>query len=157
MLKGIDQRLSADVVHALMLMGHGDELLLCDVNHPAATIASQTTFGRLIDMPGCDIPTAARAILSLMPLDSFVDAPVRRMQVVDDPDATVPVFAALQTVVDQAEARSVPVAQLERFAFYAAAKQAFCVIRTSDSGPYGCFLLRKGVVDRKHSVATAAI
>jgi L-fucose mutarotase len=70
-LKGIDQRLSAEIVHALMLMGHGDDLVICDVNHPAASIAAKTTFGRLIDMPGCDIPAGLSAILSLMSLDTF--------------------------------------------------------------------------------------
>lgn len=147
MLKGIDPRLSADIVHALMLMGHGDDLLICDINHPAATIARDTAFGRLIDMAGCDIPTGAAAILTLMPLDSFVPAPVTRMEVVGDPTAQVPVFAALQAVVDAAEGRAVKMQALERFAFYAAARRAFCVIRTSDSGPYGCFLLKKGVVN----------
>lgn len=147
MLKGIDQRLSAEVVHVLMLMGHGDDLVLCDVNHPAATIAAETTHGRLIDMAGCDIPTAARAILSLMPLDSFVPAPVSRMQVVGDPEARMPVFDRMQAVLDQAEGRPVAMRALDRFAFYAAAKRAFAIIRTSDSGPYGCFILKKGVVN----------
>ena len=147
MLKGIDQRLSAEVVHVLMLMGHGDDLVICDVNHPAATIAAETTYGRLVDMAGCDIPTAARAILSLMPLDSFVPAPVSRMQVVGNPDGVVPLFARMQAVVDAAEGRAVAMQALERFDFYAAAKRAFAIIRTSDSGPYGCFILKKGVVD----------
>ena len=147
MLKGIDQRLSAEIVHVLMLMGHGDDLVICDVNHPAATIAGETTYGKLIDMAGCDIPTAARAILSLMPLDSFVPAPVARMQVVGNPDGVVPIFARMQAVVDEAEGRVVEIQPLERFAFYAAAKQAFAIIRTADSGPYGCFILKKGVVD----------
>lgn len=147
MLKGIDQRLSAEVVHVLMLMGHGDDLVICDVNHPAATIAAETTYGRQIDMAGCDIPTAAASILTLMPLDQFVASPVTRMLVVGDPDAQAPVFARMQAVIDQAEARPVPMRALERFAFYAAAKQSFCIIRTADSGPYGCFILKKGVVD----------
>ncbi len=147
MLKGIDQRLSAEVVHVLMLMGHGDDLVICDVNHPAATIAAETTYGRLIDMAGCDIPTAAKAILSLMPLDTFVPGPVSRMQVVDNPDGQVPIFARMQAVVDRAEGRPVTIQALERFDFYAAAKRAFAIIRTSDSGPYGCFILKKGVVD----------
>lgn len=147
MLKGIDQRLSADLVHALILMGHGDDLVICDVNHPAATIAAQTTFGRLIDMPGCDIPSATEAILSLMPLDTFVDEPVIRMLVVGDPDGEAPVFAAMQQVVNRVEGRAVGMAALERFAFYEAAKRSFCIVRTSDSGPYGCFILKKGVVD----------
>ena len=147
MLKGIDQRLSAEVVHVLMLMGHGDDLVICDVNHPAATIAAETTYGRLVDIAGCDIPTAARAILSLMPLDGFVPAPVSRMQVVGNPDGVVPIFARMQAVVDQAEGRAVAMQALERFDFYAAAKRAFAIIRTADSGPYGCFIMKKGVVD----------
>lgn len=147
MLKGIDQRLSADVVHVLMLMGHGDDLVICDVNHPAATIAAETTYGRLVDMAGCDIPTAAQAILSLMPLDTFVPAPVARMQVVGNPEGQVPIFARMQVVVDQAEGRAITIEALERFDFYAAAKRSFAIIRTADSGPYGCFILKKGVVD----------
>lgn len=147
MLKGIDQRLSADIVHVLMLMGHGDDLVICDVNHPAATIARTTTFGRLIDMAGCDLPTAARAILSLMPLDTFVPAPVARMQVVGNPGGQVPVFARMQSVIDAAEGRPIQMEALERFDFYGAAKRAFAIIRTADSGPYGCFILKKGVID----------
>ena len=147
MLKGIDQRLSAEIVHVLMLMGHGDDLVICDVNHPAATIAAETTYGKLIDMAGCDIPTGAAAILSLMPLDTFVPAPVARMQVVGNPDGQVPIFARMQAVVDRAEGRPVTIEPLERFAFYGAAKRAFAIIRTADSGPYGWFILKKGVVD----------
>ncbi len=147
MLKGIDQRLSAEIVHVLMLMGHGDDLVICDVNHPAATIAAETTYGRLIEMAGCDIPTAAKAILSLMPLDSFVDAPISRMQVVGKPAMTMPIFDRMQSVADAAEGRPIAIKSLERFAFYAAAKQSFAIIRTADSGPYGCFILKKGVID----------
>ena len=146
MLKGIDRRLSAEVLHVLMQMGHGDDLVVCDVNHPAATIAKHTTYGRLIDMAGCDIPAAATAILTLFPLDTFVEEPVTRMQVVGDPDGVVPIFARMQTVLDAAEARPIRMAAIERFAFYAAAKRAFAIIRTSDPGPYGCFILKKGVV-----------
>mgnify|MGYP005987635425 CR=1 FL=1 len=151
MLKGIDQKLSADVVFALMQMGHGDNLLICDVNHPAAAIAQSTVTGRVLDMAGCDIIEATHAILSLMPLDTFIPAPVQRMQIVGDSQAELPIFARMQTTVDAYRdaglARPVQIDALERFAFYAAAKQAFCVIRTSDSGPYGCFLLTKGVVN----------
>jgi L-fucose mutarotase len=147
MLKGIDQRLSAEILNVLMLMGHGDDLVLCDVNHPAAAIAAETTYGRLIDMAGCDLPAAAAAVLSLMPRDRFVTAPVTRMQIVGDPSGQAPVFARFQAVIDTAEGRAVPMQAVERFAFYEAAKRAFAIIRTADSGPYGCFILKKGVVD----------
>jgi L-fucose mutarotase len=146
MLKGIHPHLSADILHALMRMGHGDDLVICDVNHPAATIAAHTTHGHLLDMVGCDIPTATAAILTLMPLDTYLPAPVTRMQVVGDPTADMPIFARMQTVIDAAEGRPIQMQALERFAFYAAAKQSYCIIRTSDPGPYGCFILKKGVV-----------
>lgn len=146
MLKGIPRQLSAEILHALMLMGHGDDLVICDVNHPAATIAARTTHGRLLNLPGCGIAEATEAILALMPLDSFVPAPVWRMEMVGNPDGVVPIFAAMQAVLDRSQGQPVRMDRLERFAFYEAAKRAFCIIRTSDPGPYGCFILRKGVV-----------
>jgi L-fucose mutarotase len=146
MLKGIDPALSAEVLHVLMLMGHGDDLVVCDVNHPAAGIAKHTTYGKLIDMSGCNLPRAVAAILTLMPLDTFVEEPVMRMQVVGDPQGVAPIFARMQQTLDTAEGKPVRMAALERFDFYAAAKRAFAIIRTSDPGPYGCFILRKGVI-----------
>ena len=103
--------------------------------------------GRLIDFPGCGILTATRAILSLMPLDSFVPAPVLRMQVVGDAGRVLPLFSDMARLCSAMERHPVEVQALDRFGFHAAAKQAFCIVRTSDSGPYGCFILKKGVVD----------
>jgi len=147
MLKGIDQRLSAEIVHVLMLMGHGDDLVICDVNHPAVTIAKETTYGALVDMAGCNLLTAAEAILSLMPLDTFVPAPVARMQVVGDAGKLLPLFSQMQATCSRIEGRETALEPLERFEFYDRAKSAFAIIRTSDSGPYGCFILKKGVID----------
>ena len=147
MLKGIDQRLSAEIVHVLMLMGHGDDLVICDVNHPAVTIAKETTYGALVDMSGCNLLTAAEAILSLMPLDTFVSAPVARMQVVGDAGKVLPLFADMQATCSGIEEREIALEPLERFEFYDRAKNAFAIIRTSDSGPYGCFILKKGVIN----------
>jgi L-fucose mutarotase len=147
MLKGMGQRLSAEIVHVLMLMGHGDDLVICDVNHPAATIAAETTYGRLIDFAGATLLTAAEAIFSLMPLDTFVPAPVGRMQVVGAPDTVLPLFVEMADVCARMDGRPISLLPLKRFAFYEAAKRAFAIIRTSDSGPYGCFILKKGVID----------
>jgi L-fucose mutarotase len=147
MLKGIDRCVSAELIQVLMAMGHGDDIVLCDVNHPSTTIASQTTHGRLIDMSGCELPRAIEAVLSLMPLDRFVPAPIFRMQVVGDPDRVMPIHERVQATADRLEGRSVGIAALERFEFYAAAKKSFAICRTSDPGPYGCFIFRKGVID----------
>jgi L-fucose mutarotase len=147
MLRFVDPAISAELLYVLMLMGHGDDIVVCDVNHPAATIAKETTYGKLLDLPGCDIPRATNAILSMMPLDTFVEQPVMRMQVVDNPAGVVPIFAKMQEAVDRCEKRKVNIGALERFEFYAAAKRSFAIVRTSDPGPYGCFILRKGVID----------
>lgn len=146
MLKGINPILNAELLHALMLMGHGDQLVLCDINHPAQTIAQHTTYGRIINLSGCGLEAAAAAILSLFPLDNFVEAPVKRMQVVGNPNAQVPIFAMMQRVVDEAEGQPIQIEALERFAFYEEAKRSFVIVRTSDPGPYGCFIFCKGVV-----------
>jgi L-fucose mutarotase len=141
MLKNIDPLLNADLLQILAAMGHGDDLALVDRNFPAAANAR-----RLIRLDGADIIKAGRAILSVYPLDSFVDHPVKRMQMVDKPDEIPPVQQDFQKVIDAAEGRSWPMGSLERFAFYEAARQAFAVVATSESRPYGCFLLKKGVI-----------
>ncbi len=45
-----------------------------------------------------------------MPLDTFVEAPVMRMQVVGDPDGIVPIHQTMQNIVDRLEGRHVPMA-----------------------------------------------
>lgn len=60
-------------------MDRGDDLVVCDVNHPAAAIARHTAYGKLIDMADCTIVEATRAIPTFMPVDTFVDEPVGRI------------------------------------------------------------------------------
>lgn len=146
MLKGLDPVLSADLLWILAAMGHGDDVALVDANHPAETIARATASGRLVRLPGLSMGRAARAILSVLPIDDFEPAPVRRMQVVGDAQAVPEVQAQVQREVDAALGRVSPMAGIERFAFYAAAKAAFAVVQVGDPRPYGCFLLRKGVI-----------
>jgi L-fucose mutarotase len=146
MLKNIDPILTAELLYVLMQMGHGDDIVLCDVNHPAVTIAKETTYGKLLDLSGVDIPRATQAVLSLMPLDTFVETSVMRMRVVGDPNGTVPIFTKMQATVDACEKRSISIGDYDRFDFYEAAKKSFAIVRTSDPGPYGCFILRKGVI-----------
>ena len=42
MLKHLDPLLNADLLHALRSMGHGDELIICDTNFPADSVARST-------------------------------------------------------------------------------------------------------------------
>lgn len=147
MLKNLDPVLSADLLWVLAAMGHGDDLALVDANHPAETIASATTSGRLIRLPGLTMQRAARAILSVLPIDDFEPEPLRRMEVVGDAAAIPEVQRAVQAEIDSAFGGwPTPVAGIERFAFYEAARRAFAVVQVGDPRPYGCFLLRKGVI-----------
>lgn len=146
MLKHIDPLLNADILYALRAMGHGDEVVVCDANFPADAVARQTVLGRLLRIDGVDAPRAVRAILSVLALDSFVPDPALRMEVVGDPDALPAVQREAQTEVDRAEGRAVPFAPVERHAFYARARAAYCVIATGESRGYGCFVFKKGVM-----------
>jgi len=146
MLKSINPLLNADVLYALGSMGHGDDLVLCDENFPAESVARQTVLGRLLRIDNVTAGRAARAVLSVLPLDSFVDKPAFRMQVVDQPDEIPLVQSEVQAEIDAAQGRSLPMASVERFAFYELAKKSYCVIRTGERRFYGCFIFRKGVI-----------
>ena len=146
MLKGIDPLLNADVLQCLRAMGHGDDVVLCDTNFPADSVARATVLGRLLRLDNVTAARAARAVLSVMPLDSFVEAPAERMQIVGKPDEIPPVQQEVQAEVDAAEGRSWPMGSIERFAFYERAKQAYAVIVTGERRFYGCFIFKKGVI-----------
>ena len=145
MLKKIDPLLNADILHALCAMGHGDEVVICDANFPADSVARQTVLGKLLRIDGASSPRAIRAVLSVLPLDSFVDHPAERMEVVGDASALPVVQREAQREVDDAEGRDTPFASIERFAFYERAKKAYCVIATGEARGYGCFIFKKGV------------
>lgn len=146
MLKGISPLLNADVLQALAAMGHGDDLIICDTNFPADSIARQTALGKLLRIDNVGAGKAVEAILSLYPLDTFVDDAAARMEVVGKPDEIPQVQQEVQKVVDRAEGKSLPLKPVERFAFYERAKQAYCVIQTGERRFYGCFAFRKGVL-----------
>jgi L-fucose mutarotase len=146
MLKGMDPLLNADVLHALRAMGHGDELILCDTNFPADSVARHTVLGKLLRIDGVSAARATRAILSVMPLDSFVEKPANRMEVVGNPAEIPVVQAEVQKEVDRAERKSAPMGSIERHAFYERARKAYCVIATGETRFYGCFTFMKGVI-----------
>ena len=146
MLKGLDPLLSADILWILAAMGHGDDIAIVDGNHPAETIASATTSRRLVHLPGITMERAVAAILTVLPIDDFTDDPVRRMEVVGKPEEIPAVQQAVQAAIDKAAGRALPMHGIERQAFYAAARSAFAVVQCGDPRPYGCFLIRKGVI-----------
>ena len=146
MLKNIDPLLNADVLQALRAMGHGDELILCDANFPADSVARQTILGKVLRIDGVGTKEAARAILSVMALDTAVEVAAHRMEVVGEPDNVLPVQQEVQLEINHAERRERIMGSIERFAFYDVARKAYCVIATGERRFYGCFVFKKGVI-----------
>ena len=146
MLKTIDPLLNADVLYALRAMGHGDRLVICDTNFPADAIARQTTLGRLLRIDNVSAARAVGAVLSVLPLDTFVDDAAIRMEIVGKPGEVPAVQREVQAAIDLAEGKSWPLAGIERHAFYEKAKTAYCVVATGERRFYGCFLFTKGVI-----------
>jgi L-fucose mutarotase len=146
MLKGLDHRLNADVLHTLRAMGHGDTLVIADTNFPSDSIARSTVRGSLLRMDNLTCAEAAQAVLSVLPLDTFVADFAGRMEVVGDPAQVPAVQAEVQAEIDRAEGRPRPMIGIERFAFYDEARKAYAVIQTGERRFYGCFLFRKGVI-----------
>jgi L-fucose mutarotase len=146
MLKGIDPQLNADVLQCLRAMGHGDALVISDTNFPADSVARETVLGKLLRMENLTSAEAIGSILSVLPLDTFVDDFAMRMEVVDAPDEIPDVQKEVQAQIDLAEGQPRPMLSVERFAFYDLARQSYAVIQTGERRFYGCFVLRKGVI-----------
>jgi L-fucose mutarotase len=144
MLIGIHPALSPDVLHTIAAMGHGDCIVVVDANFPASSVAAETIIGKPLYMT-LDAVAALDALLTHLPIDTFTPEvpPVQGMQIVGTPNGipevvenAAPLFAAHDQTVTL----------VERMAFYENAKKAFAVIRTTETLPYGNFLIRKGVV-----------
>ena len=144
MLKGIDPLLNADVLRVLRAMGHGDDLIITDTNFPSDSVARQTVYGSLlrVDASAADV---VQAVLSVMPIDTFVNDAAARMEVVDEPKTILPVMTEVQDKVSAVDGpnRMLPI---ERFSFYDRAKKAYAIIQTGERRFYGCFAFRKGVI-----------
>lgn len=141
MLRGIDPILSPDLLRILCAMGHGDEVVIADANFPGVSSART-----LVRQDGINAPRVLRAVLSVMPLDTFVDDPALSMRMVDDPESVPAVVAEFQEVIDMEADNPAQIRPLERFAFYERAKGAFAIIQTGERRLYGNIILNKGVL-----------
>ena len=143
MLKGINKLLTGDILKILCDMGHGDELVIADANFPAETVAT-----RLVRIPGIDGVKAAEAILSVLPLDTYTEAPALIMDLTDGDKAKgmpEPVIWPIYSELVKKNGGD-GLAKLERYAFYERAKKAYAVIQTGEERQYGNLILVKGVV-----------
>lgn len=137
MLKNISPVISPELLKILMEMGHGDEIVIGDGNFPAASMAQ-----RLVRLDGHGVPEVLDAVLRLMPLDTYVDAPVALMDNNGDRPA---IWEKYEETVKSNEGEK-NIELMERFAFYDRAKKAYAVIATGETAIYANIILKKGVV-----------
>jgi L-fucose mutarotase len=139
-LKGIDPLLTPDLLLLLAEAGHGDLVAVVDRNFPAHSQGVP-----VVELPGATVTEAVRAICTLLPVDvSVQDAPVKHMLTAAGTPG--PAVDDVHAVLVAAEQGEVGMEGLERFTFYEAATHAYVIVRTSETRPYACFLIAKGVL-----------
>ena len=140
MLKNLDPLLVPRLLYHLAAMGHGDEIAVVDRNYPAHSAGPQ-----VVDLAGVDVTTAIGAVLSVLPLDTFVDEPVLYMEPVTG-EGRLPVHQEVVDLASAVEGRAISAAGLSRADFYRRAREARVVVATAEDRPYACFVLVKGVI-----------
>lgn len=140
MLKNIPPILSPDLLHALRAMGHGDEIVIVDANFPA-----ESSGPPVIRLDGLLATDVADAVLTLMPLDTFVDEQAFAMEVVGNPKKREQTHKDFDKLVKKHEP-TMKLSLIERFAFYERASQAFVIVQTGERRLYGNILLKKGII-----------
>jgi len=140
MLKGIPKIISPDLIKTLMEMGHGDEIALVDGNFPAASMAK-----RLVRLDGHDMPGLLEAVLEFFPLDAYVDKAAAIMAVVPG-DTYVPKMPGIFRDIIATHDSNAQIEEMERFAFYQRAKNAYAIVATGEIAQYANIILIKGIV-----------
>lgn len=136
MLNKIPKILSPDIVKTLMEMGHGDTLLLADANYPAQTYGK-----RVVRADGLKIPELLSAILELMPIDDYVEKPVKLMSPVEG-DREPIIWEKYKSLISAED-----INYLERFDFYKASKECNVIIQTGETAVYGNIMLTKAIIN----------
>lgn len=143
MLKGIPDIISPELLKILDEMGHGDEIVIGDGNFPAASNAK-----RLVRLDGHGVPEILEAILKLVPLDPYVESPVMLMQVTPGDDIDPVIWKDYAKIVKE-QSGDFKMSEIERFAFYERARDAYAIVATGETALYANIILKKGVVVNK--------
>ncbi|MDP3176868.1 MAG: L-fucose mutarotase [Spirochaetaceae bacterium] len=141
MLIGVAPCISPELISILHRMGHGDEIVLADAFFPG-----DSCNGRVVRADGIRIPELLDGILTLINLDSYVEAPLMMMAPVPGDPLDPSVEASYRVPIDARWPLTPPISRIERFAFYERAKKAFAVVMTGETVKYGNIILKKGVV-----------
>ena len=140
MLKGISPIIGPHLLYVLQAMGHGDQITIVDANYPGDSAGPE-----LVRMDGHSATDVLEAILTLMPLDDFVDDPAICMQVVGNAGKREPIMDEFDTIIQKYEPK-MALQSMERFAFYERANSGYAIVQTGERRLYGNVILKKGVV-----------
>ncbi len=151
MLIGLDPLLSGEILATLRDMGHGDTIAVTDSNFPSHFL------GPPVIRMDVDLIRAGRAILSVMPLDAYVDWPLQRMEVIAHPSEVTEVQAEFIAMVEEVSGAGWVTGSLERYAFYEAARDCVAVIATQERRGYANFILHKGVIGPDGAVVRSGV
>lgn len=141
MLNNIPKNLSPQLLKILMEMGHGDEIVIADGNYPGASNARN-----LVRCDGLSVPELLTSILTLMPLDQYVDTPVCLMAVVEGDDTVPVIWDEYKKIIADKISADIKIETIERSAFYERGKAAYAIVASGEEAIYANILLKKGVV-----------
>lgn len=144
MLKNIPPILSPELLKVLCEMGHSDKIVIADGNFPAQSMGKNAI---VIRCDGHNVPELLDAILTVFPLDTYVEKPVNLMQVMAGDNVETPIWDTYKEIISKHDLRgSDTVGEIERFEFYEQAKKAYAIIATSEKALYANIMLQKGVI-----------
>ena len=144
MLKNIPPILSPELLKVLCEMGHSDKIVIADGNFPAQSMGKNAI---VIRCDGHNVPELLDAILTVFPLDTYVEKPVNLMQVMAGDNVKTPIWDTYKEIISKHDLRgSETVGEIERFEFYEQAKKAYAIIATSEKALYANIMLQKGVI-----------
>ena len=130
MLKGIPKILSPELLKVLCEMGHGDRIVLGDGNFPAESMGRS-------------------AILTVFPLDTYVEHPVTLMELMecDRGKVETPIWDEYKKIIAKHDSRGAEaVGEIDRFDFYDEAKKCYAIVSTGEGAIYANVMLQKGVI-----------
>ena len=144
MLKNIPKILSPELLKVLCEMGHSDRIVIADGNFPAESMGKN---GVVIRADGHSATDILDAVLTLFPLDTYVEYPVNLMQVTPGDNVETPIWDEYKEIVKKHDNRGADAfKEIERFEFYEQAKTAYAIIATGESALYANIMLQKGVI-----------
>lgn len=146
MLKNIPKILSPELLKVLCEMGHSDRIIIADGNFPAESMGKDAI---VIRADGHGVPELLDAILTVFPLDTYVEKPVNLMELMpgDVGKIETPIWDTYKEIISRHDERGADiVGNIERFAFYEEAKKVYAIIATGESAVYANIMLQKGVV-----------